>query len=390
MINVPILSVTNLRISRSGWTVVGFAIALAIGLLAHATSPASAQTPRTGPADPACDIRTTDRVVAVGDVHGAFDKFTAILRTARMIDARDNWSGGRGVLVQTGDILDRGADSRRAIDLLRRLERDAQQAGGRVVSLLGNHEMMRLVDDFRYLSQGEIAAFKDHDSEAYRESILKSSSERAAQRAKAEGREFDPAAYREQFLKELPLGMIEMRQAFGPEGDYGKWIRQRPTVARINGVVFLHGGISADTAPLGCAGINAAVRKEMASVPASAQQLKSFMSLAETGPLWYRGLANDPEETLATTLPTILEQMEARAIVVGHTPVLPGRIATRAGGRVIQIDTGMLNGDFYKGGVPAALEMRGETLTAVYEDRRLMLGDLPRAPAAAASAPASR
>jgi hypothetical protein len=117
----------------------------------------------------------------------------------------------------------------------------------------------------------------------------------------------------------------------------------------------------------------------MASVPASAEQLKSFMSIAETGPLWYRGLATDPEETLATTLPTILEQMEARAIVVGHTTAV-GRIRTRAGGRVIQIDTGMLNGEFYPGGVPAALEMRGETLTAVYTDGRLMLGDLPKAP----------
>ncbi|HET9360745.1 MAG TPA: metallophosphoesterase [Vicinamibacterales bacterium] len=374
------------RMSKIGRSLVALAFALAIGLTAGAAPPsASAQTPRPAPPDPSCDIRTTDRVVAVGDVHGAFDNFTAILRAAKMVDARDRWSGGRGVLVQTGDILDRGADSRKAIDLLRRLERDAQQAGGRVVSLLGNHEVMRIVDDFRYLSQGEIAAFKERDSEAYRDSILKISDERAAQRAKAEGREHDPAAFREQFLKELPLGMIEMRQAFGPEGDYGKWVRQRATVARINGVVFLHGGISPDTASLGCAGINAAVRKEMASLPASAEQRKSFISLGETGPLWYRGLALDPEETLATTLPAILDQMEARAIVVGHTTVLPGRIKTRAGGRVIQIDTGMLNGEFYEGGVPAALEMRGETLTAIYQDGRLMLGDLPRAPA-----PASR
>jgi hypothetical protein len=362
----------------------GLAIALAISV-SWGTAPSTfAQAPQPLPADPSCDIRTTERVVAVGDVHGAFDNFTAILQAAKIVDARNRWSGGRAVLVQTGDILDRGADSRRALDLIRRLERDAQQAGGRVVSLLGNHEFMRLVDDFRYLSQGEIAAFKERDSEAYRESILKISNERAAQRAKAEGREHDPVAYREQFLKELPLGMIEMRQAFGPEGDYGKWVRQRATVARVNGVVFLHGGISPDVAPLGCAGINAAIRKEMASVPAPAEQLKSFMSIGETGPLWYRGLATDPEETLATSLPTILDQMQARAIVVGHTTVLPGRIVTRAGGRVIQIDTGMLNGEFYKGGVPAALEMRGETLTAVYLDRRLPLGDLPPA------SPASR
>jgi hypothetical protein len=385
---------THLRMSKIGRGLLGLAIALAIGLLVDAASTTSAQAPKTAPADPLCDIRTTERVVAVGDIHGAFDNFVAILRAAELIEGRDRWSGRRAVLVQTGDILDRGADSRRVVDLLQKLERDAQQAGGRVVSLLGNHEVMRIRDDFRYLSPGEIDAFKERDSEAYRESVLTISNERAAQRAKAEGREHDPVAYREQFLKELPVGMIEMRQAFGAQGDYGKWVRQRATVARINDVVFVHGGISPEVAPLRCAGINAAVRTEMASVPATAEQLKSFISLGETGPLWYRGLAAEPEETLSATLPMILEQMQARAIVIGHTTV-PGKITARLGGRVIRIDTGMLNGTFYPGGVPAALELKGDTLTAIYLDRRLALGTLPpmSAPApvpATTSPPASR
>ena len=119
-----------------------------------------------------CDIQTTERVVAVGDVHGAFDNFVAILRAAQVIDNRNRWAGRRTVLVQTGDILDRGPDSRKAIDLLRRLERDAQRAGGRVVSLLGNHEFMRLVSDWRYVSAGEIDAFRNGDSAQLREQIL--------------------------------------------------------------------------------------------------------------------------------------------------------------------------------------------------------------------------
>ena len=79
-----------------------------------------------------CDIRTSERVVAVGDVHGAYAQFAAILRAAVLIDGRDRWIGGRAILVQTGDVLDRGSDSRRALDLLRRLEREAAQARGRV------------------------------------------------------------------------------------------------------------------------------------------------------------------------------------------------------------------------------------------------------------------
>ena len=236
-------------------------------------------------------------MVAVGDVHGAFDNFVAILRAAQVIDNRNRWIGRRTVLVQTGDILDRGPDSRKAIDLLRRLERDAQRAGGRVVSLLGNHELMRLISDWRYVSAGEIEAFRNGDSAQLREQVLVALNEQAAQRAKAEGREHDAAAYREQFLKEVPLGMIELRQAFGPQGEYARWVRERPTVARINGVLFLHGGISPEIAPLGCEGINAAVSKELAALPPP-EQAASLMSASETGPLWYRGLALQKEEEI--------------------------------------------------------------------------------------------
>ena len=345
----------------------GAAVALALVLLSGTEHPLRAQGAKAG-ASP-CDIQTTERVVAVGDVHGAFDNFVAILRAAQVIDNRNRWIGRRTVLVQTGDILDRGPDSRKAIDLLRRMERDAQRAGGRVVSLLGNHELMRLISDWRYVSPGEIEAFRNGGSTQLREQVLTVLSEQAAQRAKAEGREYDAEVYREQFLKEVPLGMIELRQAFGPQGEYGRWVRERPAVARVNGVLFLHGGISPETAPLGCEGINAAVAKELAALPPP-EEVASLLSASESGPLWYRGLALQPEEEVAPILPAILDQMKARAIVMGHSTVLPGRIVARLDGQIILIDTGMVGGEFYKGGIPSALEWSGGTLTAIYLDRR--------------------
>ena len=102
------------------------------------------------------------------------------------------------------------------------------------------------------------------------------------------------------------------------------------------------------------------------------------VSGSETGPLWYRGLAQEPEAQFAPALDDILARMQARAIVIGHT-VAPGRITPRFGGRVIQIDTGMLNGTFYPGGAPAALELKGDTATAIYLDRRVPLPSLPEA-----------
>ena len=93
----------------------GFTVALALAAGAHAER-ATAQEKSGAP----CEITTQERVVAVGDIHGGYDAFVAILREAQLLDRRDRWIGGRAVLVQTGDVLDRGADSRKALDLLRR------------------------------------------------------------------------------------------------------------------------------------------------------------------------------------------------------------------------------------------------------------------------------
>ena len=345
-----------------GWRT---AAALAVALLcaSYGRAPA-AQT-----VEPPCDIRTSERVVVVGDVHGAYDRFVAILRSAGVIDRRDRWTGGRAHLVQTGDVLDRGSDSRRVIDLLRRLEREAASAGGRVHALLGNHEFMRLVGDWRYVSAGELKAFTNGDSADLRERVHAALAAQQESRARAEKRAFDPAEYRAQFMKDIPLGYIEMKTAFDT-GDYGRWIKSRAAAVRINDVLFLHGGISERVSELGCEGVNKAIQEDIAALPVPPEKIMSLLASTEDGPLWYRGMASEPEEAFAPTLEVILQRMKARAVVIGHTPMTKGRIQTRFGGRVVLVDTGMLNGEFYPGGVPSALELREGAFTGIYLDRR--------------------
>ena len=321
-----------------------------------------------------CDLRTTERIIAVGDVHGAHDQFVGILKAAGLLDNRSRWIGGRAILVQTGDILDRGPDSRKALDLLRRLEREARRAGGRVYSLVGNHEVMRMVSDWRYVSAQELDAFRTEDSADLRERAFTVVAADVARRAQERERPYDEAAFHDQFVKEVPLGYLEMRQAFSPSGDYGKWLRDRPALVRINGIVFVHGGISGGTAALGCDGINQAVRKDLAIATPTAEQVRAMLASSETGPLWYRGLAEEPAPSFAPQLASILHALGARAIVIGHTAPAGFRIATRFDGRVIQIDTGMLGGTFYPGGMASALEIRGDSLAAIYQTGR---EDLP-------------
>jgi hypothetical protein len=345
--------------------------AAAFALALWGAQPAALQ-----PARSSCDIDTPERVVAVGDVHGAYDRFVAILRAAKLIDSRERWTGGRAVFVQTGDVLDRGPDSRKALDLLRRLEGQASRAGGRVHALLGNHEVMRMLGDLRYVSNGEYAAFRTSGSDELRERYFAVALEDAAARARSAREKLDEAAFRKAFLDRTPLGFVEMQIAFGARGDYGRWLRERDAVVKINGIVFVHGGISPDVAGRSCESLNEAVRAEIRDLPAAidAERAAAQLSTSEDGPLWYRGLAQEDETAFASEVDAILRALGARAIVTGHTVTQDGRVRTRFGGRVVQIDTGMLGGSFYPSGRAAALEIKDGQLTAIYEDKVEVVG----------------
>jgi len=305
----------------------------------------------------ACEFDNIERIVAVGDVHGAYDRLLAILRAAAVIDSRNRWIGGRTHLVQTGDVLDRGPDSRQALEFLRRLARDAERQGGRVHALIGNHEVMRLLGDFRYVVPGEYAAFTDANSEATRRAVI--------------GR--SPADQRARLEAETPLGMIEMIRAVGPGQDLGKYLRTLNAVVRINGIVFLHGGISPAVAPMTCTEINDTVRRELGpDFEKTRANPGESLAAREDGPLWYRGLASEPE-TFAPEVKKILAAQHARAIVVGHSAA-PGPIRNRFDKTVFLIDTGMQPA-YFPNGRPSALEIRGNVLTAIYTDGRQVIAD---------------
>lgn len=110
-----------------------------------------------------------ERVVAFSDVHGDFEAMVATLQSANVIDADLRWSGGGTHFVLVGDILDRGPGSRAAMDLLMQMETEAAGAGGMVHVLMGNHEVMNLIGDVRYVHPGEYASFADDESAAQRD-----------------------------------------------------------------------------------------------------------------------------------------------------------------------------------------------------------------------------
>src|SRR5437773_179694 len=198
-------------------------------------------------ARPPCEIEGAERIVAVGDVHGAYDRFVEVLQTAGILDGRLHWAGGRAHLVQLGDVVDRGPDSRKALDLLEGLEDDARHSGGAIHALLGNHEVMRTLGDLRYVTPGEYERFITARSGRVRSDFVAAGDQ----------------SLRDQLLKDTPLGFVEMRVAFGSNGHYGKWLRKLDAVVKINGVLFVHGGVSPGIAGMSCDAVNTTVRREI-------------------------------------------------------------------------------------------------------------------------------
>jgi hypothetical protein len=306
---------------------------------------------------PACEFDGVGRIVAIGDIHGAYTQFIDVLKVTGLVDANLHWAGGKTHVVQTGDLLDRGPDSRKILDYVRTLAPEAAAAGGALHTLIGNHEEMRLIGDLRYVSAAEFQAFVTPNSEALRQQVMDSI----------------PAADRDRLLGNAPLGMIELIQAFGPTAEYGALIRQWPTVVKINGIVFLHGGISPATASMTCTEINETVRRELTEeLPATKASPGTSLAGRADGPLWYRGLAQEPE-TFAPQVDAIVQGQHASAIVVGHTAAGPDeRISMRFGGKVFLIDTG-INSTYVPTGHLSALEIQNGTFTAIYPEGRKVL-----------------
>ena len=325
-----------------------------------------------------------ERVVAFADVHGAYTELLTLLRETGIVDARDRWAAGSTHVVSLGDLLDRGADSRRVMDLLMRLQGEALAAGGQLHVVLGNHEAMNLLGDLRYVEAGEFASYADVESPSERAELRKSWEE--AQGA-GSGAAFD---------QKFPPGYFGHRAALSPKGKYGQWLLSLPVAIAVNDTLFMHAGPSnvvrgmslqelnlryrtALTDYLGLAdrleqanllqrGDEFRARSKLAKErlaalaaadggtadPALVEATQRFAAaadsalLASDGPNWSRGAALCNEAAEADVLLPLLQQFGVARLVVGHTPTRDLRAVTRFDGRVVKLDAGM-NRAAYKG-----------------------------------------
>lgn len=365
------------------------------------------------------------RVVAVGDVHGSFDGLVSILATTGLVDDQRRWAGGDTVLVQIGDLLDRGVDVRPVLDLMMSLEEQAEAAGGKVVCLLGNHEGMNLLGIRRDVHPGAYAAFAGPQSEKRQ----KAAWDAVVRHYRARARHFSQAppridrSVKARWMEQNPPGAVEYVEALGPDGTYGRWLRSLPVAVLLGETLFIHAGLGPDLEGLDLETVDRQVADEIArhdrlkafmlaeglafpeasifdlarvaekeweafSDPAhpdrsaheqNAETLRPLLGwqrwfLASSGgPIWFRGAVHWDEGEHGAEMASLLDGVGATRMVVGHTVPKDRRVQTRFGGRVVLLDTGMQSG-YYAGGCASALEIVDGALTAVYLDRREAVG----------------
>lgn len=296
----------------------------------------------------------TPSIVAIGDIHGDYDAYWTILTDADLIDKRGRWKGGETILVQTGDLPDRGPDTRKIIEHLMKLEKQAAKKGGKIIPLIGNHDAMNVTGDLRYVDPGEYEAFTGRTSKRLRDRFFDANKTLFEETYRQENPEITDKDIRVKFETAYPLGYVEHRQAWAPTGPLGKWVASHDAVRIVGDTLFVHGGLSMAYTEQSIAEINDAVRAGLTGAG------PDVIVTDENGPLWYRGNTSETPEG-AVEIEAVLAAFGVSRLVVGHTPSIKG-IRSLYDGRVIVIDTG--SSAYYKG-TRSFLRINGDEVVAV-------------------------
>lgn len=245
-----------------------------------------------------------EKLFVVSDIEGAFEGFRKLLITGGVMDEKYNWTYGKGHLVICGDLFDRGLSVTESIWLIYKLESLARSAGGYVHTILGNHDIMNMSGDLRYVQP--------------------------------------------KYLEAAKILGIDYISLYGVDSEIGRWLRTKNTVEKIGDNLCMHAGVSPIINKLGLSldEINTLCRPYYDKV----KVLKGVgdsridpLFKSESSLFWYRGYFFDPKATEEEVSET-LKVFGVNRIVVGHT-IVPGNIGFYYGGKVLGIDVNRHAGD---------------------------------------------
>jgi len=250
-------------------------------------------------------FKQPDKMFVVSDIEGNFDALRKLLQVHGIIDSSLHWIYGDGHLILNGDIVDRGSQVTECLWLIYTLEEQAKNAGGYVHFILGNHELLNLSGNLKYVNK----KYKQYC----------------------------------QIMNE------EYSSLYSNQSELGKWIRTKNVVEKIGDVLFAHAGISQEmnNQNLSVEEINGIARRYYGvhtNVYPDAHD--NIIMSGEIGPFWYRGYyeKKDSDRASVSQIDSTLTMYKVKAIVTGHT-IVGDTVSVHYEGRVFNTDTKHAKGE---------------------------------------------
>ena len=236
-----------------------------------------------------------NKLYIISDIEGNFGAFRKLLQAGGVMDTSYNWTFGNGHLVLTGDFVDRGSQVNEVLWLIYSLEEKARAAGGYVHYILGNHEIMNMNGDLRYVHP--------------------------------------------KYLEAAALIGEGFTSLYGENSELGRWLRTKNVMEKVGDILFVHGGVSApvNSLDLSAPRLNKMVRPHYADSSMDFKSDALAILYSDYGPFWYRGYYSGNPSGHANTVDSTLRQYKVKKIATGHT-VVADTISVLLGGKILNTD----------------------------------------------------
>ena len=241
------------------------------------------------------EYKNVNKQIAISDIEGSFGQFRKLLQANKVIDANYNWTFGDGHLVLIGDFFDRGNQVTEVLWLIYSLEEKAKIAGGYVHFVLGNHEIMNMNGDVRYVHSKykEIATL-------------------------------------------LGENYVDL---YGNNSELGRWLRTKNIVEKVGDMLYVHGGISEDVNKMknSLADINEMARPLYDDSSFNYKNKKLETIYGSFGPFWYRGYYSGDKIATMGQIDSTIKKFGINHIATGHT-VVGDTVSSWHGGKLFNTD----------------------------------------------------
>lgn len=303
-----------------------------------------------------------ETLVVIGDLNGDYFALECILRGLNLINSSNQWVGKNTHVIQVGDVVNRGNHTRDALDLLMRLHQEARDSDCMVDMLLGNHEVMVTLADYAWCHAQEFLDFAT-PQEIMEYELARTNHMHMLLQAHSTPSEVRPiVGSLRAWEDEHAPGRTAYKDAMGPDGTYGQFLRTRPVALKIGPIILSHAGLIPSYCRQGLDALHAVFESEWSNKPRVISDLHYQSPLFdESGPLWNRRFATDKSPASRQMLKETLELLAAKIMVVGHTRTdvlggAPGLPLALHDGQLICVDVGL----GHQLGSPAALIIQGQ------------------------------